>query len=827
MSQRYLGGVITANPTAPTLASASGVWTLEQQFQYAQTIQPKIIGNSVRLRASGYFGRTMSASGTTDTFSFWVKRGKLGSAQSIFDTSTGAVSFGIIFNSSDSLEFYDYSVAYRLRLITTQVFRDPSAWYHIVCQLNTTNATSSNRAKVYVNGVEVTAFSTATYPTQNTSLNIATLQPFGIGIVGNIGGQNLDGYLTEFNFVDGQALTPSSFGAYDSTGVWQPMSYAGTYGTNGFYLTFADNSAATATTLGKDYSGNGNNWTPTNISVTAGVTYDWMLDSPTNWIGASGGNGIGNYAVLNPIKTYTANFVISQGNLQATDTSSSTVTASSSLRTPTSGKWYWEITATTMSGILGYICASNESTADSNTGGASGYYRSNGAIGNLTNVVQTSGNSYTSGDVIGVAVDVDNGTVQFYKNNVAQGATPSFTFTTGTVIVPLLATDNSAGTKTFNLNFGQRPFAYTPPTGFKALNTQNLPAVTINNGAQYMAATTYTGNGYPTSGTQTIANTVNGISLQPDLVWIKIRSATGSHVLTDSVRGVNSQLFSNQTAAQETNTDHVTAFTSSGFSLGTGTSGTYPSTNNNGATYVAWQWKAAGSSVSNTSGSITSTVNAGTTQGFSVVTYTGTGANATVGHGLGVAPKMVIVKSRSQPQSWVVWFTSFAGTEYLLLNSTATKGTAANIWNSTVPTSSVFSIGTDVSVNINGATQVAYCFAEVAGYSKFGSYTGNNSTDGPFAYCGFRPRFVLIKDTNTAGYWVIYDSSRGTYNVVAEYLQAQSSAVAVSTYAQLDLLANGFKIRQSNATAGQNNVSGNTYIYMAFAENPFNTARAR
>jgi len=646
----------------------------------------------------------------------------------------------------------------------------------------------------------------------------------------------LDGYLTEINFVDGYPTVSGTtynattwaalnvatlFGETNPvTGVWQPKAYIGTYGTNGYELNFSDNSASTAATIGKDYSGNGNNWTPNNISVTAGVTYDSMLDTPTPF--ADGGNGRGNYPVLNPIKLFANNLTITDGNLSATNSSATVATqAVASMRLPSTGKWYWEVTNVSGSGLNCYAgMATTEAVADGSTVTNNiGGYRSNGAINNLAGTAQTSGATYTAGDVIGVAVDVDAGTVQFYKNGAAQGATPSFSFTAGTIIVPAVATDNSAGTKTFAANFGQRPFNSTPPTGFIALNTQNLPTPSISNGASYMAATTYTGTGASLA----VTNTVNGISFQPDFVWTKVRNNTYSNHLEDAVRGVGQRLLSDSTVVEATGTNgKLTAFNSNGFTQDGGVE-----VGASAGTYVAWQWNAGGSTVTNTSGTISAQVRANATAGFSVVTYTGTGANATVGHGLGVAPKMIILKPRSIVSSWIVWHTAFAGTEYIVLESTAAKATLAAMWNSTTPTSSVFSIGTNANVSQNAATFVAYCFAAVAGYSAFGSYTGNASTDGPFVYTGFRPRFVMWKNASAVGDWQIFDTSRNLYNLTNLDLRpnlSQAETTQATTNQPLDFLSNGFKIRGSGAGG---NGSGNTIIYAAFAENPFKNSLAR
>jgi hypothetical protein len=375
------------------------------------------------------------------------------------------------------------------------------------------------------------------------------------------------------------------------------------------------------------------------------------------------------------------------------------------------------------------------------------------------------------------------------------------------------------------MNYGQRAFVYTAPSGYKALCTQNLPTPTISNGANYMAASLYTGNGT----SQSLVNTVNGISFQPDLVWTKCRSTVNNHGLLDSVRGISRWLGSNTTQAEDyTAGAYVTAFNSNGFSVGVG-----GVSNENGQTYVGWQWKASGSTVSNTLGSITSTVSANTTAGFSIVTYTGNGTvGATVGHGLGVTPGMVIVKSRSATADWPVKILPYmAGGSRLELSTTNAITTEAagsgSLWNATNPNSTVITLGNQAMTNTNGTTYVAYCFAAITGYSAFGSYTGNGSaTDGPFVYCGFRPRWVMVKRTDAGGArWAIADTSRSPYNVGSQMLYADASnAEDTGSGATYDIVSNGFKIR---AVDGNWNTSGGTYIYAAFAENPFTISRAR
>ena len=346
-----------------------------------------------------------------------------------------------------------------------------------------------------------------------------------------------------------------------------------------------------------------------------------------------------------------------------------------------------------------------------------------------------------------------------------------------------------------------------------------MPTPTIPAGNLFMNATLYTGTG----ATQAITNGVSGTSFQPDLVWVKSRSAATDHKLTDSVRGTTKGLISNTTGAETTDTNGLTAFGTSGFTVGSDTN-----YNNSAATYVGWQWKAGGTAVTNTSGSISSQVSANTTSGFSVVTYTGTGVNATVGHGLGAVPSMIIVKRRNTVDGWFVYNSNIGNTDYLRLNTTAASATF-NFWQNTTPTSSVFSISTDVSVNASSDTYVAYCWTPIDGYSAFGSYTGNALTDGPFVYTGFRPRFIMWKNSSAAEAWLIEDTARSTYNEVALELYPSSSGAEVAGSSRLptqqfDYLSNGFKVRGAQS---QTNGSGNTIIYMAFAENPFKYANAR
>ncbi len=784
------------------------------------------ISRSVRLRssASAYLNRTFTTPTNVLKWSWsgWVKRGQIGVTYApIFAGGTSGSAYAALWFNNDNLVLYSYNGATVYQLTTSAVYRDPSAWYHIQIAFDSTQATASNRLAMYVNGVQITAFAAATYPSLNYSgfMNSAIAHYFG-QFTPALGASYFDGYLTEVNFIDGQALTPSSFGETNLvTGVWQPKRYAGTYGTNGFYLNFSDNSGVTATTIGKDYSGNGNNWTPSaGISITAGATYDSMIDVPTLY--ADGGNGRGNYCTLNPLNQNSV-ITLSAGNLSFTASNNRFTTGTFAV---TSGKWYWEFypVAGGASGVgVGAISATTYVFGTAAFSTAAGYigvgYTSNGSK-YISGTSSAYGATYGSGNVIGVALDLDSGTktITFYKNNISQGSINLPTSSEAWIV----ATDYSeAGTH--SINFGQRPFTYTPPTGFVALNTQNLPTPTIVEGNAYFDVVTRNGTGSAVS--------VSSLSFQPDSILTKLRNTAYNWYWADAVRGVSKTLSTDTTAAEQTPSPALyTSFDSNGYTLGTNTG-----SNGSTYTYVDYVWNAGGSTVTNTSGTISSQVRANPTAGFSVVTYTGTGANATVGHGLNATPAMIMVKNRdSGAIGGAVYHTSMGATKYLKLFQTTTGSDQEAIdntaWNGGSPTfnSSVFSVG---SLNRTNSSQqmVAYCFAAVAGYSAFGKYTGNGVPDGPFVYLGFRPRFVLFKRTDAANDWVIHDSSRNTFNVVDDFLKPNLSNAegAYSTSGHgVDFLSSGMKLRTDS---GQLNASTGTYIYAAFAENPFKLSLAR
>jgi hypothetical protein len=748
----------------------------------------------------------------------------------MFDASNGTGEAPIRFDiTNDTLDIIDDS---NYNLKTTQVFRDLSAWYHFVIAYDTTQATASNRLKVYVNGQQITTFSTATYPA------LDALSRHNNNIAHNIGryvvgaSRYFSGYLADIHFIDGQALDPTSFGEFSATtGVWVPKAYSGTYGTNGFQLTFADNSAATATTLGKDAAGS-NNWTPNNLSVTAGAGNDSLVDVPTNGAETdtgAGGEVRGNYCTLNALDRASAG-TLSNGNLKwVGDGTSSYRNIRGTHRLD--GKIYFEATVNSASvacslGIAPGSDYSKNITDSSSTDyfGSSAWGSNSAIIGGAFGTCYSNGSSAGSftganGDILMCAFDSANGKVWFGRNgtwllsgNPGAGTNPTFTIANTLTVFPAVTV---RGSDDMDVNFGQRPFAYTAPSGFKALNTANLPAPVVTKANQFFDVALYTGNG----GTQAI--TLPG-GMSPDLVWIKGRSVGYGHRVFDTVRGTGGLLYTNATdaeVAQPNANDTFSSFNSNGFSLGAGIG-----LNQSSATYAAWAWDAGSSTVTNTQGSITSQVRANVTAGFSVVTFTYPSSGSfTVGHGLGVTPSLIITKHRNRTSDWYVYHSSATTTsQYLVLNSTAAVANAANVWGSGSITSVVFG-GTVSTSGISGDTEVSYCFAPVAGYSNGFSYTGNGSTDGSFVYLGFRPRLILLKCSSTTGNWTLVDTAREGYNVDNDPLYPNLSD-AEGTADLLDITSNGFKLRTTDASVNSNAA---TYIGFAWAESPFNYSRAR
>ena len=801
-----------ANPLLLSSAAAGGGYTIDRSLRFNPS-------------DSASLTRTFNATGSQTTYalSFWLKK-----------TNSSTYYQNIIIDndsSSSQIRINDTAGGFELRfaaagasaaLTTNRKFRDTSAWYHIVCVYDSTNATTSDRMRIYVNGVRETSFATETQPTPSlASAFITNGHTYTIGYFN--GNTALDGYLAEVHYIDG--LTPGTatddpagsvtgipdaqyltdFGEFDTNGVWQPIAYAGSYGTNGFHLDFADNSSAAA--LGYDAAGS-NDWTVNNLSVTAGAGNDSLVDVPTNGTETDtgvGGEVRGNYATLNPLDN--GGVTLSNGNLDVTLGATRGVRSGFGV---SSGKYYYEMTVGTFGsqGPAVGIAYANANISTNYAGSDANAWVYNGGDGKIYNNNSGTGSNalYTTNDVIGVAINMDSGVVTFYKNGSAQPTT--VTSLSGTVF-PVVTTGGTAGIQYFN--FGQRPFAYTAPSGYKALCSANLDDPTIEDPSTVMDVALWTGNG--------TSQTISGLGFSPDLVWLKRRDAVQNNRLYDTIRGAGAQIYSDVPDQEDTNVQTLSSFTATGFSVGSN-----PGVNAASSTYVGWTWDAGTSNATNNSGSITSTVRANISAGFSIVTYTGNRTSAqTIGHGLGVEPHFIIVKERTNSvQNWNVYHKSIGNTKALFLNLTNAE-TTTSAWNNTTPGSSVFTVGVQDGTNGTGQDIVAYCFAPVAGYSAFGSYTGNGSNDGPFVYTGFRPKFLLFKPATIIEQWNIRDAERDTSNPAGARLYP-NLANAESTANNIDLLSNGFKVR---GNSNQENASGETYIYAAFAESPFAYSRAR
>ncbi len=557
-------------------------------------------------------------------------------------------------------------------------------------------------------------------------------------------------------------------------------------------------------------------------TVDESAINDCFVDTPTNAAEPSdtgvGNEVVGNYCTWNPLdRTASSPIVLANGNLDVSGTGSSTTWSPvNGTISMSSGKWYWEVSnsGTVYSWVGIAATLPDDGTGEKWPGRTADSY---GYSKDATKANNNSSSSYgtnwqSTQATIGVAFDADNGTLTFYNNGVSQGV--AFTGIPANDYRP--CTSNFYTSATQSVNFGQRSWAYTAPSGYKALNTSSLSTPTIADGSKYFDTKLYTGNGS--------TQTVSGYAFSPDFTWLKKRSSSGSHSFHDVIRGATKRLTSNTTDAETTETTAMTAFNSDGFSLGSG-----GNANASGQTFVGWSWDAGTSTVTNNDGSIASTVRANPSAGFSIINHVGTNAAGTFGHGLNVAPEFLIFKNRADADNWFVWSKHADGTPTTggVLNSTNAFFTnGAKEMNSTLPTSSVIHVKDNAATNGSSDNIITYAFAPVAGYSAMGSYAGTG-TSGIFVHTGMSPSWVIIKDiTNGGTNWLIFDSERDPHNLASTFLRANHSGNEINNQTangSIDFLSNGFTVRASG-TSNTNttiNVPNSTVVWMAFAKNPF------
>jgi len=779
--------------------------------------------------------------GTRGTLSAWVKRGMVtnetGNAQYWFHSGTGTDNSGhmdIKFNTNDVMSIGRYSDT---PFTGTSLFRDMTSWLHVVVVWDTTDATSSNnKVVVYVNGTALPG----TYANISQNDVLPWTKNGNALYIGKHASVNrpLDGYLADIHLIDGQALAPTAF-AEEYYGVWTPKAYSGTYGNNGFKLDFADSSA-----IGNDVSGNNND-----LTAAAIVARDVVPDSPTN-----------NFCTYNPLilrRDVTATSVeFTRGNLKASyPNAGGNQSYSLGTHSNSSGKWYYEVymTATGSNTTVGI---GGQKDIDSN-GTQSVLYRNTGAVSTSAGGSKDSdGASYANGDIIGIAYDLDNGIVKYFKNGTLQSTVTGIT-TTNTYL------PYTRGTTSENnfANFGQDStfdglttaggnadgngignFKYTVPSGHLALCSKNLSESTLNTSLDdrpedYFNTVLYTGNASPAT---------HILGFKPNLVWGKKRynNAQNNWVIND-ISDINKWISSDGTGAEGSEANG-TVFTATGF-----TTANNDLFVNNGGYYVAWGWKAGGTptaSNSNTSGAMTANsvaidgtlqssytpsgspskyptkISASTKAGFSIVSWTGGGGSAeTIPHGLNQTPEMMILRGRDA-RAWAVYHKNIVNAgHYMQLNSSNAQSADGAMFNSAAPDSNKFTVGSYNTVN--NVNYIGYLWHSVRGYSNFGTYVGTGSaTEGAFAECGFKPAMVMVKCLTNTGSWFILDNKRDPDNEVVEELKWDSNAARVVNSNFMDFTATGFKLR---TTGGAVNAAGQSYIFMAFAEDPYKYAEAR
>ena len=820
---------------------------------------------------SAYLKRTLSGSGNrkTWTLSLWIKRSNFGEITGqeipIFSAGTSATSWAIFFTADDLLFIQSRSSSSNQFVQkTNNIFRDVNAWYHIVYAFDTTQATDTNRTKLYVNGEQITLIAhsgNTLYPSLNTDYHVnnsSAAHFIGYGATHN---EYYDGYVAEVNFIDGTQYDASYFGETKDS-VWTPKEYTGSYGANGFHLDFSTSSFTdngSDPDVFADQAGS-NNWNAYKIAAS-----DIVPHSPTN-----------SFATLNSAHNQ-PNITFSEGNLRHQNSSNNRGVVAGFLL-PKSGIWYWEHLSVSFNYPTDHELHSvginvPDVDLDGTRGGRSTgvtYASNSGKKFVESGTGATYGASWEEGDIVGVEFDADSGTINFSKNGTFQG---DISITASKDWLPFVGMGGGTSSSVGIFNFGQDSsfsgqktsgsanasdangigdFYYSPPSSALALCTANLPDPTIGPGQNSQADDNF--NTVIWSGNSTNSRGIT-TGHATDLVWIKKRTTTvQAHVLADSVRGTSDNggtgnvgiLTPDSTAAVSTNSSDsgIASFDSTGFTIGAGSNtanadAPYQGTNASGHTYVGWSWKAGGTAVSNSDGSLTCNVSANTDAGFSIVTWTATNDSGTLGHGLNSAPEMIIAKPLGSGTNWYVMHTPggvVPANNVLNLDGTTAKfNPGVNHFNDTYPTSTVFSYGGYLGDDLSNDDKVAYCFHSVEGYSKVGSYTGNatNYPNGTFIYTGFRPALVMVKAHSTTSNWIVTDNKRASSfngDTARLYWNTAGQETAYNSNRNVELFSNGFMVHGNSASDNANRINESaSYIYLAFAEagGAFKFANAR
>ena len=790
---------------------------------------------------------------TKKTISVWLKRSLVGNATAQRIITAGAGSTGSYYLSgslTDGFAYYAGTGSFN-GYTTARVFRDPSAWFHFVAIFDSGQSNDYDRIKFYFNG-ELYPLNNGDWTFYGGYPNTAGPELGANGYANYIGvyvggSGHFKGYMADFIQIDGTAAI-SDFGE-TKNGVWIPKDPSGlTFGNNGYWLDFAASGD-----FGNDVSGNNNDWTAAGLS-----THDQMLDTPTFNSDSNGGN----FATLNLLSAGSYN-TLSEGNLRNTGNTGTSINGAPATIGARSGQWYWEVRITTMNEshpTVGISAGSLSNATNTTTGDVANLLKYTGGTGGLvqmsmTNDVwgtygetETGVLGFSDGDICMLALDIDNKKIWYGKNGTwfnsgdpAAGSNPQQTWTgTGFDIFPVVgsyATNTVAeanfgsdgtfnGTETAQGNAdstGYGNFYYAPPTDFLALCSGNLPTAAAVDPAQtdddypqkLFAPKLYTGDGATTL-------TISGMDLQPDLTWIKNRDATDRHCLFDSTRGVTKLLSSDSGDAQTTDADTLKSWTSDGYTVGADVK-----VNTSGEDYASWNWRVnGGTTAANSVGGTASVTQVDPSGAFSIVTYTtdisGSSGTGTIGHGMSIIPQIVIHKALAAAGGW--WtqsvYTTNADT-WMEFNGTRAQTSLTGYGAMVRPTASVFSINGIDGVGGNGRDYIAWCFANVEGYCKAGSYEGNGNADGSFVYTGFRPALIITKSIDSTSNWQIFDDKRLGFNDDNNELWA-NVATAEATTDMIDILSNGFKLR----IATDPNVA-ETYIYLAMAHNPFQYATAR